>query len=42
MIADTEAVLRADEEFGAVLENALPSGSMVFQLPVMPFPEHPR
>lgn len=41
MIADTEAVLRADREFGAVLENALPSGSMVFQLPVMPFPEYP-
>jgi hypothetical protein len=42
MIADTEAVLRSDREFGAALENALPSGSMVFQLPVMPFPEHPQ
>jgi phosphoglycerol transferase len=40
-IAKTEAVLRADKEFGAALEYRLPKDSMVFQLPVMPFPEHP-
>ena len=41
-IAETEVVLRADKEFATTLENVLPKGSMVFQLPVMPFPESPQ
>ena len=40
-IAQTEAVLRADKDFATTLESGLPKGSMVFQMPVMPFPESP-
>jgi hypothetical protein len=39
VIAATEVALRADREFSFSLENALPKDSMVFQLPLMPFPE---
>ena len=33
------AEVRADEQFGAAMEAALPAGAMVFQLPVLGFPE---
>lgn len=33
------AAVRSDRVFGRELEAALPSGAMVFQLPVLPFPE---
>jgi len=32
----------ADREFTVALEDALPAGAMVFQLPVMEFPESPQ
>jgi phosphoglycerol transferase len=31
--------VKGDEEFGTALERALPAGAMVFQLPVISFPE---
>lgn len=33
------AEVRADEQFGRAIEDALPPGAMVFQLPVLGFPE---
>jgi phosphoglycerol transferase len=33
------AQVRADQQFGRALESALPRGAMVFQLPVLGFPE---
>lgn len=36
-----EVYQAADTEFFADMEAALPDGAMVFQLPVMSFPEHP-
>ena len=38
-IATVAAQVRADEKFGRQLEMALPVGAMVFQLPVLGFPE---
>lgn len=38
-LAALKAEVKSDEVFGAELERALPSGAMVFQLPVMGFPE---
>ena len=38
-VAALAAQVRADEKFGRELEKALPSGAMVFQLPVIGFPE---
>ncbi len=37
--AEIAAAVASDQAFGAALEAALPRGSMVFQLPVLPFPE---
>jgi phosphoglycerol transferase len=37
--AEIAAAVRADQEFGRTLEHALPTGAMVFQLPVLGFPE---
>ena len=33
--------VEADREFAAAIEKALPTGAMVFQIPVMEFPESP-
>jgi phosphoglycerol transferase len=37
----TEFLIRSDQEFTGAMEKALPPGAMVFQLPVMSFPESP-
>ncbi len=39
--AQLHAQVEADRAFAAELESALPSGAMVFQLPVVPFLEQP-
>ena len=39
--AKTEAKYQSDGEFVDRIESSLPSGAMVFQLPYIPFPEHP-
>lgn len=36
-----DAVYQSDRAFIAAMESALPAGAMVFQLPVVPFPESP-
>lgn len=41
-IKETAVRLRVHKEFSTTLENLLPKGSMVFQLPVMAFPESPK
>ena len=38
-LAALAAEIRSDEQFGRALEAALPPGAMVFQLPVLGFPE---
>ena len=40
-IQTTDAVVESDRTFTRELEKRLPAGSMVFQLPVMDFPESP-
>lgn len=40
-IAEIERQVEADREFTGKMEAALPEGAMVFQLPVMEFPEGP-
>jgi phosphoglycerol transferase len=40
-IAEINRQVTADREFTAKMEEALPAGAMVFQLPVMDFPESP-
>lgn len=40
-IAAIERQVEADREFTEKMESALPDGAMVFQLPVMEFPESP-
>jgi phosphoglycerol transferase len=37
----TEFLIRSDQEFAGAMEKALPPEAMVFQLPVMSFPESP-
>lgn len=39
-VADTRRQLKADKRFVTALENALPGSAMIFQLPVVNFPEH--
>ena len=41
MIAETRKVVRADAKTAANLEAKLPANAMVFQLPIMEFPEVP-
>lgn len=38
-VAALASAVRADAEFGRALESTLPEGAMVFQLPVLGFPE---
>jgi hypothetical protein len=40
-IGVTKAVVDSDREFAETMEATLPKGGMVFQLPVMDFPENP-
>ena len=40
-LAEINRQVTADREFTAKMEEALPAGAMVFQLPVMDFPESP-
>ena len=40
-IATTAMVVNSDRAFAEAMEAALPKGGMVFQLPVMDFPENP-
>jgi phosphoglycerol transferase len=40
-LAQLAADVKSDEAFGAALEKKLPAGAMVFQLPVVGFPEAP-
>ena len=40
-IAETEARVSSDRTFTAKMEGRLPAGAMVFQMPVMDFPESP-
>jgi hypothetical protein len=40
-VADVAAQIDSDRQFVAALEARLPAGSMIFQLPVMDFPESP-
>jgi phosphoglycerol transferase len=37
--ADRAAMLRSDRDFARRIEDALPPGAMVYQMPYMPFPE---
>ncbi len=37
-----ETIYRNDADFVGEIENRLSAGSMIFQLPVVPFPEHPK
>ena len=40
--AEIKSEFQSDEHFIHGLDSALPNGTMVFQLPYVPFPEHPR
>jgi phosphoglycerol transferase len=40
--ATTNREYASDSEFGKRIEDTLPAGSMVYQMPFVPFPEHPR
>jgi hypothetical protein len=40
-LADTQAQVASDREFTEKMEQALPDGAMVFQTPIMDFPESP-
>ncbi len=40
--AEIKAEYRSDEEFMRNIESSLPGHSMIYQLPYIPFPEHPR
>ncbi|HVF71492.1 MAG TPA: hypothetical protein VM940_07765 [Chthoniobacterales bacterium] len=39
VMSDHRELLAADREFGAAMQSALPAGTMIFQLPVMEYPE---
>jgi phosphoglycerol transferase len=40
--AEIKSEFKSDEDFIHRLDSALPKDAMVFQLPYVPFPEHPR
>lgn len=40
--AEIKSEFRSDEDFIHVIDSSLPDGAMVFQLPYVPFPEHPQ
>jgi phosphoglycerol transferase len=40
--AGTKQNYEQDADFGRRMEEALPAGAMVYQMPCFPFPEHPR
>ena len=39
--AQTKSEFKSDQDFLRAIDSSLPDGAMVFQLPYVPFPEHP-